>query len=104
MKPAKLVSVERTPGQRKEYKAVFQKKDGKTYIRRFGTSSNFVTPGSGKTVEERKNYRARHSQNPKEKAALRKVDTPASLSMSILWGDSKSLKQNVKNYKKKHNL
>ena len=100
----KLLSVERTPGQRKEYKAVFQKPDGKTYTRRFGTASNFVTPGSGKTVEDRKNYRARHSQNPKEKAALRRPDTPARLSMDLLWGPSSSLRQNVKLYKKKHNV
>lgn len=100
----KLLNVERTPGGSKEYKATFQKPDGKTYIRRFGTSSNYVTAGSNKTKQDRENYRKRHSQNPKEKSALNKVDTPASLSMHILWGESKSITQNVKAYKKRHNL
>lgn len=101
--PTKLLKVERTPTATKQFKATFQKPDGKTYTRRFGTKSNYVENPS-KTKQDRANYRARHGQNPKEKAALTKKDTPASLSMHLLWGESRSLSKNVSAYKKKHGL
>ena len=103
MPSTKLVKVEETPSSKKQFKATFQKPDGKTYIRRFGTASNYVKNPS-KTKQDRANYRARHSQNPKEKAALTKKDSPASLSMHLLWGESRNLQKNVNAYKKKHGL
>lgn len=103
MPSTKLIKVEETPSANKQFKATFQKPDGKTYIRRFGTASNYVK-NPNKTKQDRANYRARHSQNPKEKEALRKKDSPASLSMHLLWGESRNLQQNVNAYKKKHGL
>lgn len=97
----KLLKVERTRGLAKEYVATFQKPDGRKYMRRFGTSSNYATPGSGKTKEDRDNYRARHKANPQSKGAEKKPDSPFNLSMHILWGESRSVSENVKAYKKR---
>lgn len=99
--PMKLLKVERTRGLAKEYVATFQKPDGRKYMRRFGTGSNYATPGSGKTKEDRDNYRARHRANPQSKGAERKADSPFNLSMHILWGESRSIAENVKAYKKR---
>lgn len=98
----RLVSVERTPGQKKEFVAIFEK-DQKRYTRRFGTPSNYVL-NSKKTDKDRDAYRARHSAHPKEKQHLSDPMSPASLSMNLLWGDSRSLKKNVTAYKKKFSL
>ena len=97
----KLLSVEKTGGK-KEYKATFSK-DGKQFIRRFGTKNNFVGRGN-KTEQDRKNYIARHSKNPLEKSALNDPTTPASLSMGLLWGESKSINKNIRAYKNKYKL
>ena len=52
--------------------------------------------------EVRKNYIARHEAT--EKKFYKDPMRPATLSRFILWGESKSLKQNIDNYKKKFNL
>lgn len=97
----KLINVEKVGGN-KEYKATFEK-DNKKIIRRFGTKNNFVGEGN-KTEKDRQNYIARHSKNPLEKKALLDPTTPASLSMELLWGKSKSIKKNISDYKKKYKL
>lgn len=97
----KLLKVEKTGGN-KEYKATF-KKDNKEIVRRFGTKNNYVGEGN-KTEQDRKNYIARHSKNPLEKKALKDPTTPASLSMELLWGKSKNIQKNIKDYKKKYKL
>ena len=98
----RLVSVVRTGGQRKEYRATFVDGD-KEFVRRFGTASNYVTNKS-KTPADRDAYRKRHRAMRAEARALRDPTTPASLSMELLWGESRSLSQNVRAYKKRHNL
>jgi hypothetical protein len=103
MPPAKLLKVERTPNAGKQFKATFQKADGKTYIRRFGTSSNYVS-NPAKTKQDRENYRKRHGANPKSKGAKSVPDSPFNLSMHILWGESRSLSKNVTAYKKRYGL
>tara|TARA_R110002153_G_scaffold73386_3_gene191435 strand:- start:110 stop:385 length:276 start_codon:yes stop_codon:yes gene_type:complete len=52
-----------------------------------------------KDKEQRERYRARHASG---KTA--KPDTADSLSFRLLWGESTSLQQNIKDYKKKYNL
>jgi hypothetical protein len=98
----KLVSVVRTPTEKKEFVATFEK-DGKRFIRRFGTKSNYVL-NKDKTDKDRDNYRKRHRAMKREAQALKDPTTPASLSMELLWGYSRSLSQNVKAFKRKHNL
>jgi len=53
----------------------------------------------GATDEQRKSYLARHASG---KTA--KPDTPNALSYYILWGNSKSRIQNIKDFKQKYNI
>jgi hypothetical protein len=84
----KLKSVERTPNNKKAFVATFIKDDGKEKIQRFGTGSNFVL-NKNKTLEDRKNYIARHRVNENFNDPV----TAGSLSRHLLWGDSRSLQK-----------
>lgn len=95
----KLVSLERTPGQPKEFKAVFIKHDGQRKTVRFGTSSNYVLNPS-KTIQDRTAYIKRHRVNEN----WRDPTTPGALSRWILWGHSRSWRQNLSTFKKKFRL
>ena len=94
----KLLRVERSPNKGKRFMAVFD--DGKKV--HFGTDSNFVL-NKRKTRKDRQNYIKRHSQNPLEKDALKNPRSPARLSMDLLWGQSRSLDENIRAYKNKYN-
>ena len=78
----KLISVKRTPGERKE----------------FGTSSNFVT-NNKKTPADRLAYIARHRKNENWNNYM----TPGSLSRWLLWED-RSLNTNVRNFRKRFKI
>lgn len=99
----KLESVTESDRPDKKLKAIFRKDDGKTKTVHFGTNSNYVF-NNKKTIRDRKNYRKRHSENPLEKQALKEADTPATLSMALLWGESRNLKTNIASYKRKWNV
>jgi len=98
----KLVSITRTANERKEFKAIFNK-NGKEYVRRFGTASNYVL-NSNKTDADRDAYRKRHRAMKAEAKALNDPMSPASLSMYVLWGDSRSLSKNITAFKRRFNL
>ena len=53
-----------------------------------------------KDKEQRERYRKRHQKDLKTNDPMK----PGYLSWYILWGDSTSLKENIKDYKKKFNL
>lgn len=93
------VTITRTPGERKEFKAVFTDKTGKQKTSRFGTSSNYVLNDS-KTDQDRKNYIARHSVNEN----WQDPTTPGALSRWILWGEQRNLKRNIESFKKRFKL
>lgn len=96
----KLLSVVQTPGGSKQFLATFQK-DGRTYLRRFGTSSNYVL-NSKKTDKDRENYRKRHMANPGEASNIKNDPMSAgALSYWILWGESRSWRQNVSAFKRR---
>jgi hypothetical protein len=99
--PLKLKSVKREVKGSKHFVARFDK-DGKEIVRRFGTGSNYITAGSGKTDADRDAYRARHKAVAG--ANYRDATTPASLSMFLLWGESRSLSKNVSAYRKKYGV
>ena len=83
----------------KKYVAVFTQDNGrikKTYFGSAGMDDYTIT----KDKEQRKRYRQRH-----KKDLLTKDPTRAGyLSMFLLWGESTSLRENIKNYKKRFNL
>ena len=95
----KLNKIERTPNEKKEFKATFTKPNGKTKITRFGTASNFALNKS-KTKKDKKAYLARHAVNEN----WNNPTSAGSLSKNILWGDSRSIKANTRDFKNKFNL
>jgi len=95
----RLISIVRQPNRNKKFKATFEDKDGKTFIRRFGTFSNYVS-NPDKTEKDRENYIKRHDVNEDFFDPL----TAGALSRWILWGESRNLSDNVKAFKKKFNL
>jgi hypothetical protein len=90
------VSITRTPGQRKEFLAVFTIAPNTRRIVRFGTSSNYVT-NSTKTDRDRDAYIARH----KVRENFEDPMTPGALSRWILWGESRSITKNIQEFRKR---
>ena len=94
-----LVSVVRTPGERKEFLARFVLDNGKPRTIRFGTSSNFALNPS-KTFIDRDNYIARH----RVREDFSNPITAGSLSRHILWGQSRNWPSNVRSFKRRFKL
>ncbi len=95
----KLEKVVRTPTEGKEFKAIFTLDDGKSKTVRFGTASNFVL-NKDKTELDRKNYIKRHRVNENHNNPL----TAGALSRHLLWGDSRSIKKNINDFKTRFNV
>lgn len=87
----------------KRFVAIFTDDKGKEKRVNFGLKNpkigTYIDIGD-KTI--RKNYIARHEV--REKKFYKDPMRAATLSRFILWGDSKSLKQNIEDYKTKYNL
>ena len=83
----------------KDYMAIFTKENGRTKKTHFG-DSNLDHYTSGASKEQRTRYRARHKKD------LRTNDPTRAgyLSFFILWGESKSMRENIKNYKRRFNF
>ncbi len=95
----KLLKVSKSDKPEKKYVAIFQKEDGKikkTYFGAAGMDDYTIT----KDKEQRKRYRQRHKKDLSTGDPTR----PGYLSYFILWGDSTSINENIKDYKKKFNL
>ena len=83
----------------KKYVAIFTEDDGKikkTYFGSAGMDDYTIT----KDKEQRKRYRSRHAKDLNTKDPTR----AGYLSFYLLWGDSTSLRENIKNYKKRFNF
>ena len=95
----KLLRIIDSPISGKEYRAIFETDDGKTRHIDFG-DPNLQQYTEHGDLERRERYRARHAKD------LRTNDPTRAgyLSYYILWGDSKSMKENIAAYKKKFNL
>ncbi len=96
----KLKSITKSEAKGKKWTATFDLGDGKTKKVQVG-ATGYKDYTIGATDEQRASYRARHS---KGKGSLSAPMTPKSLSYYLLWGDSKSLKVNIANFKKRFNL
>jgi hypothetical protein len=84
----------------KKYSAIFyDDNDKKIKTTNFGSAgmNDYTLTGD---KEARKRYRERHAKDLDTKDYKR----AGYLSYYILWGDSTSLQENIKNYKKKFNL
>ena len=96
-----VIKDSKTKGKR--FVAIFTDDKGKEKRVNFGLKNpkigTYIDHGD-KTI--RKNYIARHEV--REKKFYKDPMRAATLSRFILWGDSKSLKQNIEDYKTKYNL
>jgi len=94
----KLVSVDKSSNKNKKYVATFDLGENKTKRVHFGYSpmQDYTTHHD---KQRRENYRARHHTGKDAKP-----DTPNSLSFHLLWGNSTSLRENIKTFKSKYNL
>ena len=91
--------VKKSDKAEKKYVAIFTKDDGKikkTYFGSAGMDDYTIT----KDKEQRKRYRSRHAKDLDTKDPTR----AGYLSYNLLWGDSSSLRENIKNYKKRFNF
>ena len=108
----KLIKLEKLKNSSKKYKAIFKTKEGKTKTTSFGASgmrdftlmsnpkSKFYIKEKEKRETIRKNYLKRHEKDLKTNDPTR----AGYLSYFILWGESKSVRENLRNYKKRFNL
>jgi len=84
----------------KDNMAIFtDEKTGRKKTTHFGDAS-LPHYTSGATKEQRTRYRARHKKDLQTNDPTR----AGYLSYYILWGESKSLRENVKSYKKRFNF
>ena len=99
----KLIKVVKSDKPKKKWTAIFKLDNGKEKKVNFGFN-NPNDPKNDYTLhknkERRERYRIRHKSDLDTKDPLR----AGYLSYYLLWGDSTSLKQNIKNYKKRFNL
>jgi len=95
----KLLKISKSDKPEKKYVAVFEKEDGKTKKTYFGSAGadDYLKT---KNLEQRSRYRKRHQKDLSTNDPTR----AGFLSYYILWGDSTSLNENIKDYKKKFNL
>ena len=83
----------------KKYTAIFYDKDKKIKTTHFG-ATGYSDYTLSKDKEQRERYRNRHKKDLK----TRDYKRAGFLSYYILWGDSTSIKENIKSYKKRFNL
>lgn len=91
-----IVEIRPSPLKNKRYVATVLEQGVERKIH-FGSKGSQTYIDGLRTLQERNNYWARHMASPMERTLIRNmVISPALLSAYLLWGDSKSLFQNVK--------
>lgn len=93
----RLKTLRRSHKPEKKWDAVFEKDNGKEKIVPFGANgmSDYT---KHKDPERKARYIKRHSGMGED---WQKPDTPGALSRWILWGNSTSIKKNLKTFKRK---
>ena len=83
----------------KKYVAIFTRDNGRTKSTYFGSAGmkDYTLTGD---KERRRLYRQRHKKDLNTNDPTR----AGYLSYFLLWGESKSIRENIKNYKKRFNL
>jgi len=95
----KLVSITKSSKSNKKLMAKFKdKKSGRESQTHFG-ATGYKDWTIGATEQQRKNYRSRHRGDN-----LTNPRSPGSLSWHILWGQSKSKRENIASFKRKFRL
>ena len=93
------VKISKSTKSGKKYMAVFTRDNGRTKTTYFG-SAGMDDYTKTKDKEQRKRYLDRHRKNENWNDYM----SAGSLSRWILWGNSTSIRENIKTYKNKFNL
>ncbi len=93
------MTVKKSDKAGKKYSATFTYDDGKKKVTHFG-SAGMDDYTITKNKEQRKRYRSRHRKDLKTNDPTR----AGYLSWYLLWGESTSLRDNIRSYKKRFNL
>tara|TARA_R100000951_G_scaffold98263_1_gene88164 strand:+ start:310 stop:636 length:327 start_codon:yes stop_codon:yes gene_type:complete len=100
-----IESLTKSNRKNKKYKIVFYNLDSFNRITSHFGSKDSKTYINGATDEERMNYIKRHSKREKDIWFDKtRWYAPASLSLRLLWGESKNLNKNIEDYKKHYNI
>ena len=93
------VIIKRSNKSGKKYMATFTRENGRTKTQHFGQAGapDYTLTGDKK---RRKAYRDRHRKDLNTGDYMR----AGFLSWYILWGESKSIRENIKSYKRRFNL
>tara|TARA_R100000773_G_C4111595_1_gene51469 strand:+ start:113 stop:406 length:294 start_codon:yes stop_codon:yes gene_type:complete len=95
----KLIKIIKSEKPSKKWTAIFKLENGKEKKVHFGSAGmNDYTLTGDKDARER--YRKRHKKDLKTNDPMR----AGYLSYYILWGDSKDIKKNIADYRKRFNL
>ncbi len=93
------VKISKSTKSGKKYMAVFTRDNGRTKTTHFG-SAGMDDYTKTKDKAQRKRYLDRHRKNEN----WNNYESAGSLSRYILWGNSTSIRENIKTYKNKFNL
>ena len=93
------MTVKKSDKSGKKYMAIFKRDNGRTKTTHFGQAGAPDYTLTGDKMR-RKAYRDRHRKDLTTNDPTR----AGYLSYYILWGESKSIRENIKNYKKRFNL
>ena len=93
------MTIKKSDKSDKKYMAIFTKDNGRTKTTHFGSAGmdDYTLTGD---KEARKRYRQRHKKDLNTNDPTR----AGYLSFYILWGESKSIRENIRNYKRRFNL
>jgi len=93
------MTIKKSDKSGKKYMAIFTRDNGRSKTTHFGQSGapDYTLTGD---KERRRLYRQRHKKDLNTNDPTR----AGYLSRFLLWGDSKSLRENIRSYKRRFNL
>ena len=95
----KLLKVEESTDGKHKLQALFLLDNGKTHLTKFGQKGSYSRiDGADEDIRER--YLARHKGDIENTSPL----TRGNLSYYITWGESKDIKRNIADYKRRFNV
>jgi len=93
------MTIKKSDKSGKKYMAIFTRENGRTKTTHFG-ASGYDDYTLKKDKKQRDNYRSRHRKDLNTNDPMK----AGYLSYYILWGDSTSLRENIRSYKRRFNF
>ena len=95
----RLVKVIQSPKPGKKLRAIFERDNGRQFVRDFGASGM-----DDYTRTHDKDQRARYRERHQKDLATGDPTRAGYLAMEILWGPSTSVQENIRAYRLRHGL